>query len=213
MTDAPARLYGLVDRGRLVEGAHADIVVIDPEQVGPEPVVSRVDLPAGGWRLYGGATGIDHVLVNGVEVVTDGVIGDARPGTVLRSGRDTVAVERGVVIVSVDDHLVEPAHLFEGRMPAALADAAPRVEVADDGTEAWLFDGRRHPQIGLNAVVGRPKDEWSMEPANFDDMRRGCWDPDGPPGRHGRRRRVGVAALPVAHRRVLRVELLPLLRP
>jgi predicted TIM-barrel fold metal-dependent hydrolase len=81
------------------------------------------------------------------------------------------------VIVSVDDHLVEPAHLFEGRMPAPLVDAAPRVEVADDGTEAWLFDGHRHPQIGLNAVVGRPKDEWSMEPANFDDMRRGCWDP------------------------------------
>ncbi len=82
------------------------------------------------------------------------------------------------MIVSVDDHLVEPAHLFEGRMPAALADAAPRIEVADDGTEAWLFDGRRHPQIGLNAVVGRPSDEWSMEPANFSDMRAGCWDPE-----------------------------------
>jgi predicted TIM-barrel fold metal-dependent hydrolase len=81
------------------------------------------------------------------------------------------------VIVSVDDHLVEPAHLFEGRMPTALADGAPRIEVADDGTEAWAFDGRRHPQIGLNAVVGRPSDEWSMEPANFADMRRGCWDP------------------------------------
>jgi N-acyl-D-aspartate/D-glutamate deacylase len=92
MTNAPARLYGLVDRGRLIEGAHADVVVIDPEKVGPEPVVSRVDLPAGGWRLYGGATGIDHVLVNGVEVVSDGAIGDERPGTVLRSGRDTVAV-------------------------------------------------------------------------------------------------------------------------
>jgi predicted TIM-barrel fold metal-dependent hydrolase len=81
------------------------------------------------------------------------------------------------MIVSVDDHLVEPADLFEGRMPAALVDAAPRVVVADDGTEAWLFDGNRHPQIGLNAVVGRPKEEWSMEPANFSDMRRGCWDP------------------------------------
>jgi predicted TIM-barrel fold metal-dependent hydrolase len=82
------------------------------------------------------------------------------------------------MIVSVDDHLVEPAHLFEGRMPAALVDVAPRIEVADDGTEAWIFDGQRHPQIGLNAVVGRPKDEWSMEPANFSDMRRGCWDPE-----------------------------------
>jgi N-acyl-D-aspartate/D-glutamate deacylase len=92
MTDAPARLYGLDDRGRLVEGAHADVAVIDPERVGPEPVVSRVDLPAGGWRLYGGATGVDHVLVNGVPVVTDGVMAEARPGTVLRSGRDTSAV-------------------------------------------------------------------------------------------------------------------------
>jgi predicted TIM-barrel fold metal-dependent hydrolase len=80
-------------------------------------------------------------------------------------------------IISVDDHLVEPAHLFEGRLPAALADRAPRVETDDDGTEAWSFDGHRHPQIGLNAVVGRPKEEWSLEPANFDDMRRGCWDP------------------------------------
>ncbi len=96
MTDAPARLYGLVDRGRLEPGAHADVVVLDPERIGPEPVVSRIDLPAGGWRLYGGATGIDHVLVNGVEAVTDGVIGPARPGTVLRSGRDTVVPVLGV---------------------------------------------------------------------------------------------------------------------
>jgi predicted TIM-barrel fold metal-dependent hydrolase len=82
-----------------------------------------------------------------------------------------------VAVVSVDDHLVEPADLFEGRVPARFADAAPRIETAADGTEAWLFDGHRHPQIGLNAVSGRPKDEWSMEPARFDEMRRGCYDP------------------------------------
>ena len=81
-------------------------------------------------------------------------------------------------IVSVDDHLVEPPDVFAGRVPERFADRAPRIEVADDGTEAWLFDGHRHPQIGLNAVVGRPKEEWSMEPANFADMRRGCWDPE-----------------------------------
>ncbi|HKY15726.1 MAG TPA: amidohydrolase family protein [Microthrixaceae bacterium] len=80
-------------------------------------------------------------------------------------------------IISVDDHLVEPPDLFEGRVPSALAELAPRVEVDAAGHEAWVFDGQRHPQIGLNAVVGRPKEEWSLEPANFDDMRRGCWDP------------------------------------
>jgi predicted TIM-barrel fold metal-dependent hydrolase len=82
-----------------------------------------------------------------------------------------------VAVVSVDDHLVEPADLFEGRLPARYAGHAPRVETAEDGTEAWVFDGRRHPQIGLNAVAGRPKDEWSMEPARFDEMRPGCYDP------------------------------------
>ena len=80
-------------------------------------------------------------------------------------------------IISVDDHLVEPPDVFHGRLPAAMADRAPRVVVAGDGTEAWDIDGRLHPQIGLNAVAGRPKDEWSMDPANFSDMRRGCWDP------------------------------------
>jgi predicted TIM-barrel fold metal-dependent hydrolase len=83
-----------------------------------------------------------------------------------------------LILVSVDDHLVEPPDVFAGRVPERFADLAPRIEVAADGTEAWLFDGHRHPQIGLNAVVGRPKDEWSMEPANFADMRRGCWDPE-----------------------------------
>lgn len=80
-------------------------------------------------------------------------------------------------IISADDHVIEPAHLFEGRLPAALQPDAPRIVTAADGTEAWEYDGQRYPQIGLNAVVGRPKDQWSMDPARFDEMRRGCWDP------------------------------------
>ena len=65
------------------------------------------------------------------------------------------------MIVSVDDHLIEPADMFEGRLPAALADRAPRIEVTDRGTEEWIFDGGRYPQIGLNAISGRPKDQWN----------------------------------------------------
>jgi predicted TIM-barrel fold metal-dependent hydrolase len=84
---------------------------------------------------------------------------------------------RTFTIISVDDHLVEPPDLFEGRVPAARAADAPRLVTDDDGRELWEFDGNRYGQIGLNAVVGRPKDQWSMEPARFDEMRRGCWDP------------------------------------
>jgi predicted TIM-barrel fold metal-dependent hydrolase len=83
---------------------------------------------------------------------------------------------RKYTIVSVDDHLIEPPDLFESRMPAALADRAPRVIELDGGMEAWSYEGNLYPNIGLNAVVGRPKDEWSMEPARFDEMRKGCWD-------------------------------------
>ncbi len=85
---------------------------------------------------------------------------------------------RTFTIISVDDHLVEPPDLFEGRVPAALADRAPRLVTDPDGREHWEFEGNRYGQIGLNAVAGRPKDQWSMEPARFDEMRRGCWDPD-----------------------------------
>jgi predicted TIM-barrel fold metal-dependent hydrolase len=81
-------------------------------------------------------------------------------------------------IVSVDDHLIEPPDLFEGRLPAALQERAPRVVDTGEGRQAWEYEGNLYPNVGLNAVVGRPKSEWSMEPANFDEMRKGCWDID-----------------------------------
>ncbi len=86
--------------------------------------------------------------------------------------------QRAYTIISVDDHLIEPAHLFEGRMPAHLAERAPKVVTLEDGRETWVYEDGFYPQVGLNAVAGRPKDEWSMEPARFDEMRRGCWDVD-----------------------------------
>jgi N-acyl-D-aspartate/D-glutamate deacylase len=93
LTSLPAALYGIRDRGRLAEGCFADVVIFDPERVGPGPIHTRYDLPAGAGRLYAEAEGIEHVLVNGVEVVNGKTITDARPGTVLRSGRDTDTVE------------------------------------------------------------------------------------------------------------------------
>jgi predicted TIM-barrel fold metal-dependent hydrolase len=81
-------------------------------------------------------------------------------------------------IISVDDHLIEPRDLFEGRMPAHLADRAPKVVDLDGERETWIYEDAMYANVGLNAVVGRPKDQWSMEPARFDEMRPGCFDID-----------------------------------
>ena len=89
MTGEPASLYGLRDRGILRAGARADLVIMDPATVGPKPVHTRMDLPAGAGRLYAEAEGIDLVMVNGREVVTGGELTGDLPGEVLRAGRDT----------------------------------------------------------------------------------------------------------------------------
>jgi N-acyl-D-aspartate/D-glutamate deacylase len=92
MTEAPARLLGLRDRGHIVEGAHADLMVFDPDAVGSGPAIARHDLPGGGERLYAESIGVEHVFVNGAEIVTRGELTGVAPGTALRSGRDTDTV-------------------------------------------------------------------------------------------------------------------------
>ena len=83
-----------------------------------------------------------------------------------------------MIFISVDDHLVEPPDLFDGRLAARFADRAPRVERTGSGDDVWVFDGQTIPNIGLNAVAGRPKEEYGVNPTAFDEMRAGCFDVD-----------------------------------
>ena len=81
-------------------------------------------------------------------------------------------------IISVDDHVVEPAHTFEGRLPALLQDRAPHIVETAQGHQVWEFEGERYTQVGMNAVAGRRPETVQLEPFRFDQMRPGCYDVD-----------------------------------
>ena len=83
---------------------------------------------------------------------------------------------RSYTIFSVDDHVVEPPSTFEGRIPQQYIARAPRVIDLESGGQAWLYDEKVLPQVGLSAVAGRPIEEMSYDPTRFDEMRRGTWD-------------------------------------
>src|SRR5579875_3270886 len=79
-------------------------------------------------------------------------------------------------MVSVDDHVVEPADLFQGRLPAKYQDLAPRFITRPDGTNAWRYEGQEIGNVALNAVAGRPPEEYGIEPTALDELRPGTYD-------------------------------------
>jgi N-acyl-D-aspartate/D-glutamate deacylase len=85
LTSQPADLLGIRDRGRLVRGACADVVIFDPSTVGPGQREKTFDLPGGGKRIVVHSTGIDYTLVNGEIAFAEGALTGSLPGRVLRS--------------------------------------------------------------------------------------------------------------------------------
>lgn len=84
-----------------------------------------------------------------------------------------------MIIASVDDHIIEPPTMFEQHLSAEHQKLAPRYETDDAGNGFWWWEHEQKKtfNVGLNAVVGRPKEEYGMEPANIQEMRKGTWDP------------------------------------
>lgn len=79
-------------------------------------------------------------------------------------------------LFSVDDHIIEPADVWTSRVDKKFGDRIPHV-VEEGGKEYWQFEDQRDITMGLNAVAGKPRDQWGTEPARFTDMIPGCYDP------------------------------------
>jgi predicted TIM-barrel fold metal-dependent hydrolase len=79
-------------------------------------------------------------------------------------------------MVSVDDHLIEPARLWQERLPERWRDTGPRI-VRDGDSEFWVYEDRQIVTTGLNAVAGKRREEFTPEPITYEDMRLGCYEP------------------------------------
>lgn len=81
-----------------------------------------------------------------------------------------------LVIVSVDDHIVEPPTMYDAHLSVQHRAIKPELRKDRNGADYWLYEGKRTGSIGLNAVVGRMKEEYGCEPVSFEQMRKGAWD-------------------------------------
>jgi len=81
-----------------------------------------------------------------------------------------------LILISVDDHIIEPPGMFDAHLPARFKDRAPRIERTPDGADFWKFGEVMVPNVALNAVAGRPKEEYGIEPQSLEEIRPGCFD-------------------------------------
>jgi predicted TIM-barrel fold metal-dependent hydrolase len=81
-----------------------------------------------------------------------------------------------VQIISVDDHVIESPNVWQDRLPAKYKEAGPKIQRDEQGRDVWIFEAAPHYNIGLNAVAGKDKADYGIDPVGYDDMRRGCWD-------------------------------------
>jgi predicted TIM-barrel fold metal-dependent hydrolase len=83
-----------------------------------------------------------------------------------------------MILVSVDDHVCEPPDMWKNVLPEKWKSRAPKFVSRPDGSNAWDFEGKQITNVALNAVAGRPPEEYGMEPTALSQLRRGCYNVD-----------------------------------
>ncbi len=81
-----------------------------------------------------------------------------------------------MILISVDDHIAEPADMFDQHVPAKYKDQAPRVVTDERGFQQWWYGEKPGRNLGLNAVAGKPPEMFNVNPTRYEEMRPGCYD-------------------------------------
>jgi predicted TIM-barrel fold metal-dependent hydrolase len=82
-----------------------------------------------------------------------------------------------MILISIDDHIIEPADMFERHMPEKYKDLAPKyIHGGPDAVDYWEYQGQHTGSVGLNAVASWPHEEWGFDPVGHPEMRPGCYD-------------------------------------
>lgn len=72
-----------------------------------------------------------------------------------------------MVLISVDDHITEPAEVFDNQLSGEAYATAPKLRERENGANYWEYQGAQMGSVALNAVVGRPREEYgSSQPTS-----------------------------------------------
>src|SRR5438270_12412937 len=94
------------------------------------------------------------------------------------SKRECTMNKDDLILISVDDHIAEPADMFDAHVHAEYKEFAPRVVIEPDGIQQWYYGEIRGRNMGLNAVAGKPREMYNVDASRYDEMRPGCFNVD-----------------------------------
>ncbi len=81
-----------------------------------------------------------------------------------------------MVLVSIDDHSIEPPDMYDNHVPAKFRDLAPKIVRNAHGADEWTFQGKgTTTPFGMAATVGWPREEWGFSPGAFSELRPGLF--------------------------------------
>ncbi|WP_026239592.1 amidohydrolase family protein [Parafrankia discariae] len=82
-----------------------------------------------------------------------------------------------MILLSIDDHVIEPPDMYKNHVPAKWLDSVPKVVRNEAGVDEWVFQGEKtSTPFGMAATVGWHREEWGFNPGAFTELRPGCFE-------------------------------------